>query len=182
MRTPSRRMPPLEAQRGLDAAGRVWLAMLAAGSIWAAWRAVEASPWLTALIVCAALLLTKLATHQRRRRLRAWAQARPGESICTFARSFDMRAVDTWVIRAVYEQLQACLAHDHAGFPVRASDALVKGLLDDADDLDLDLVFEIAQRTGRSLESAERNPLYGKVTTVRDLVVFFNAQPLESAG
>lgn len=177
MRTPSRRMPPLEPQRGFATAGRILLAMLAAGLVWVMWRAAEASPWLTAIIVCAAVLSTKFATHRRRRRMRAWARARPGESICTFARSFDTRAVDTWVIRAVYEQLQAYLAPDHAGFPVRASDVLVKGLLDHADDLDLDLVFEIAQRTGRSLEQTDGNPMYGKVTTVRDLVMFFVAQP-----
>jgi hypothetical protein len=46
----------------------------------------------------------------------------------------------------------------------------------DEDDLDLDLIEEIAQRTGRSMENFESNPYYGKVTTARDLVLFFNHQ------
>lgn len=29
-----------------------------------------------------------------------------GESICDFAKSFDAKLIDTWVIRAVYEELQ----------------------------------------------------------------------------
>jgi len=37
-------------------------------------------------------------------------EERKGLSICDFAREFDLRVVDTWVIRAVYEQLQAALA------------------------------------------------------------------------
>ena len=47
----------------------------------------------------------------------------------------------------------------------------------DDEDLDMDLVAEIGQRTGRSMENAEKNPYYGKVSTVEDLVLFFNLQP-----
>ena len=51
----------------------------------------------------------------------------------------------------------------------------------DEDDLDLDLVEEIAQRTSRSLDGYESNPYYGKVTTARNLVLFFNYQDRASA-
>jgi hypothetical protein len=51
----------------------------------------------------------------------------------------------------------------------------------DEDDLSLDLLEEISQRTGRSLEGFETNPYYGKITTVRDLVLFFNHQDRNSA-
>jgi len=111
----------------------------------------------------------------------ALASERTGESICEFARSFNTREVDTWVIRAVYEQLQEYLAPIQPAFPVRGSDRLVKGLLEDPDDLDLSLINEIAERTGRSLDNAENNPLFGKVLTVEDLVLFFNAQARNSA-
>lgn len=96
-------------------------------------------------------------------------------SICEFAREFDPRVVDTWIIRAAYEQLQASLPTKYK-VPIKASDNLFETLKLDEDDLDLDLVEEIAQRTGRSLENYNDNPLYGKVTTVRNLVLFFNHQ------
>lgn len=96
-------------------------------------------------------------------------------SICDFARGFYSRAVDTWVIRAVYEQLQTALETKQK-LPIKASDNLFETLKLDEDDLDLDLVEEIAQRTGRSIENFESNPYYGKVTTARNLVLFFNHQ------
>lgn len=110
-------------------------------------------------------------------KLKRMASNRTGESICEFARSFDTQHVDTWVIRAVYEQLQNYLAHVVPEFPVRADDYLRDHLINDPDDLDLDLVSEIAKRTNRSLLNADQNPYYDCVLTVRDLVLFFNAQP-----
>lgn len=102
-------------------------------------------------------------------------EERKGLSICDFAREFDSRTVDTWIIRAVYEQLQAALATKQK-LPIKASDNLFATLKLDEDDLDLDLVEEIAQRTGRSTENYESNPYYGKVTTARNLVLFFSHQ------
>jgi hypothetical protein len=34
----------------------------------------------------------------------------------------------------------------------------------------------IATRSGHSLDETEKNPFYGKMNTVRDLVLFVNAQ------
>ena len=101
-------------------------------------------------------------------------------SICDFARGFDSRSVDTWVIRAVYEQLQAALATKQ-NVPIKASDNLFDTLKLDEDDFDLDLVEEVAQRTGRSIENFQSNPYYGKVTTARNLVLFFNHQACVNA-
>lgn len=101
-------------------------------------------------------------------------------SICDFAREFDTRLVDTWVIRATYEQIQAALPTEHK-IPIKGSDHLIETLKFDEDDVDLDLVEEIAQRTGRSLENFEANPYYGKVTTAENLVLFFNQQPQANA-
>nr|WP_298174176.1 hypothetical protein [uncultured Pseudomonas sp.] len=105
----------------------------------------------------------------------ALCEERKDLSICDFAREFDLRAVDTWIVRAVYEQLQAALATKQ-NVPIKASDNLFDTLKLDEDDLDLDLVEEIAQRTGRSTENFQSNPYYGKVTTARNLVLFFNHQ------
>ena len=101
-------------------------------------------------------------------------------SICEFAREFDPKIVDTWIIRAVYEQLQVALPTERK-VPIKASDKLFETLMLDEDDLDLDLTEEIAQRTGRTLESYEINPYYGKVTTARNLVLFFNHQARANA-
>jgi hypothetical protein len=46
----------------------------------------------------------------------------------------------------------------------------------DVDDVE-DLIVDVALRAGRSLEQTERNPHYGKVRTVFDVVLFVNAQP-----
>ncbi len=102
-------------------------------------------------------------------------ESRKGLSICDFAKEFDLEVVDTWVVRAVYEQVQAALPTSQK-IPIKASDDLFATLKLDEDDLDLSLMGEIAQRTGRSLDNYERNPYYGKVTTVRYLVLFFNQQ------
>ncbi len=107
-------------------------------------------------------------------------EERSGLSICEFAREFDPKLVDTWIIRAVYEQLQAAL-RTKQNVPIKASDGLFDTLMLDEDDLDLDLVEEIAQRTSRSLDGYESNPYYGKVTTARNLVLFFNYQDRASA-
>jgi hypothetical protein len=174
MRTPSRLMPKRQPPK-LGAAGRLLLAALLAAL---AYLALQATPVQLAIAasVCTALWL--LAARSARRTgqdLQALATSRTGESICEFARSFDCRVVDTWVIRAVYEELQSEV--QLAWLPIRANDVLVKDLHIDPDDLDMSLAPAIAARTGRSLESAETNPYSGKVLTASDLVLFFNGQP-----
>lgn len=94
---------------------------------------------------------------------------RANTTICTFARSFPRRSVDTLVLRVVWEHVSAIL-------PVRADDDLCAdvGLEDPDMDLDLD---RIAHECGRSMDGCERNAWYGRVATVRDLVHFLDAQP-----
>lgn len=108
------------------------------------------------------------------RRVRQLSASRAGETICQLARSFDCRRTDTWVLRAVYEELQAHI--DPYPFPIHADDALDE-LMIDREDLDMQIVWSIAGRARRSMENAERNPFYRKVVTVRDLVGFFVHQP-----
>lgn len=61
-------------------------------------------------------------------------------------------------------------------FPVRASDSLVNDLRIDSEDVE-DLLVDIAARSGHSLDETQSNPFYGKIDTVRDLVLFINSQP-----
>jgi len=56
----------------------------------------------TALVSCGAWL-----NNREKTRLQALAAARSGESICGFARSFDLRSTDPLVVRAVYARLQS---------------------------------------------------------------------------
>lgn len=107
------------------------------------------------------------------RRLRWLADERPGETICHFARSLDYRRLDTRIIRAVHEGFQFYLG---PGFPVRASDDLDQTYRIDPEDLD-DLALEIADRCGRSRDGWERNPYFGRVSTVSDLIEFLCALP-----
>lgn len=170
------RPPPL----GL--AGKLALAALIVGIAYAAVHATPLQLLAAAAAVAALMLWARLGGWASVRRLRAMAAARPDDSICTFARGFDCRAVDTWVIRAVYEELQAGLAPAVSRFPLRASDTLRGDLDIEADDLDLDLVPAIAARAGRSLDGAERNPHREEVTTVGGLVRFMAAQPRATAS
>jgi hypothetical protein len=80
--------------------------------------------------------------------------------------------------RAVYEDLQDHLEMRyprHPSFPVRADDSIWQDLDVLQDEID-GIVENIAARTRRSLEDAERNSI-SAVETVRDLVAFFQHQP-----
>lgn len=128
-------------------------------------------------IVVVALIVMSVAGHKRNKaRLKFLAESRSRESICEFARSFERKEIDTWVVRAVYEQLQGHLG-GNSPVPIRAIDRLTEDLPIDTEDLEMDVMAEISQRTGRSLKNTTANPYYDKVKTVGDLVLFFNAQP-----
>ena len=125
------------------------------------------------MVVAAIAIIEHVRIKQQLRRL---AAERSGESLCTFARAFDVRSTDSWVIRAVYEQLQDHLKGEYPSFPLRPTDRLLEDLRLDSEDLDLDVAQEIAERTMRPLADPRQNPYYGKVNTVADLVAFFCAQ------
>ena len=112
-----------------------------------------------------------------RRNMRKLALSRSGESIYTFVDSFDCHRTDTWVLRAVYEELSRYLTVDGHPFPVRADDQCCeKDLKIDPEDL-AELATDAAIRAGRSMDGAEQNPFYCKVHRVRDLVSFLEHQP-----
>jgi hypothetical protein len=115
-----------------------------------------------------------VAARFERCRLREQACKLPRDATCTYARSFDFRHTDTLVMRAVYEELQPFV-----GFPVQAAHRLSEDLRIDDEDLDVDVVPVIAQRLRRTLRHSEKNPYYGRIRTVEDLVHFMEAQPIE---
>lgn len=114
----------------------------------------------------------------QQRRLRRLAAERRGESICTFARALNPRAVDPWIIRAVHEELQPYAMAGELAVPLRPTDRLYEDFGVDPEELH-DVARDIAERTGRRLDGAERNPIR-PVATVGDLVRFFAHQPRAS--
>lgn len=170
MKQPSRRMP---AYIPVPATIFAWMMFFvwAAAIVYLLWQ----FPWGVA-IIAGIVVLSLFETRKREAKLAALIEERDGESICEFARSFDAKVVDTWVIRAVYEELQGETNVDGKDIPIRADDSLKDDLRIDAEDLDMSVVVKIAQRCGRSLEGFDKNPLIGKVQTAHDLVMFFNAQ------
>lgn len=170
-KTASRFMPPVAVRQPLRWSVRCFLALIACGFLAALWvHPVAVGGSLLALGSLVAVLSRREAL-----RLARMAQSRAGESICQFARSIDCRRVDTWVVRAVYEELQRSLSGAVA-VPLRVTDHLQRDLGLDADDLDF-MMVGIAQRAQRCLAHTAANPLFGKVTTVGDLVEFVQAQP-----
>lgn len=121
------------------------------------------------------ILVVAIRDQQRREDLAAERQA---DSICTFARSFPRRSVDPWVVRAVYEELPRAFG---LRLPPRATDRFDDDYRILDDDLD-DLIVDVADRVGRSLDAPEDNPHYGRVETVGDVVRFLSAQPPSPAG
>lgn len=131
---------------------------------------------LTFLAVGAIFVLWLIDVKLRQRKLQRIANGRVGESICSFARSFNFRKTDTLIVRSVHEEIQDYLNSETASFPLRSSDRFEHDLSIDGDDLD-DLATVIAARAGRSLQEAEKNPYHAKVETVADLVSFLSQQP-----
>ena len=168
MRVSSRRILPRDDQpTGVGC--YLSLALLVAGlGALARWE-----PWSILMFATIGLAFAGMEA-ERRRKLRRMAADRAGESICTFARSFDCRSIDTRIIRVTHEELMAA----NGGLcPIRTSDRLSEHFGIVLEDLD-DLAGEIARRAGRSLDRWAENPLVGKVETAADLVHFLSNQPL----
>lgn len=191
MRIPSRRMPKASPEspsgwRRIAAPLVMWGLPLSLGA-WYLWSLVQAPvAVLTGTVVIAGVAAAwyfgrgRPELKRTEAALRALAHARAGQSICEFSRDFDLRAVDSWTVRAVYEALQdeMAVAHGLKDFPLRADDRMVADLHIDPEELDLDIVQSVADRACRSLDDWTANPFREKTDTVRGLVLFLNAQPL----
>ena len=76
----------------------------------------------------------------------------------------------------MYEELQKYLKGDVDHFPLRATDRIDEDLQIDREDLD-ELADDIAMRAGYDMTETKNNPLYDKVKTVGDIVLFYGHQP-----
>jgi hypothetical protein len=81
------------------------------------------------------------------------------------------------VLRATSDALQTYLASRGGRFPLRPAGQLLEDLWIDPEDLNFDLLPEVAARAGYSLQQPESNPSSGRVQTVGDLVKFITLQP-----
>jgi len=167
---------PKYKERPTSPVGWIFLVSLVALLLWLIWS----FPYLL-LLAPVFILIDVWDKKKRTKHFRNLLKDRENDSICTFSRHFEFREIDAWVIRAVYEQLQSYLNGEKESFPIRATDDVFKDLMIDDEDFEYDLVEEIAQRTGRSLDNAESNPFYGKANVVENLVYFFNEQPKANA-
>jgi hypothetical protein len=165
-------------RRALDkrAPAYAWaiFALLLAGLLYVLYR----HPYATWAFIIAVALGDWYSKFHYRKRFTEMAEGRKSESICEFVKAFDPRTTDTWIIRAVYEELQAAIVPYGVRLPIRPDDNLSKLLAFDSDALDFDVAPRIAERTGRSLHGAKANPHFGAVETAAELVCFFNEQPV----
>ena len=126
-------------------------------------------------VVLGIVLLLALHRIWDDRRLRRLATNRRGESICTFARAFDRRGTDFWVVRAVHDELRPYCTFRGGQFPLRGTDSLTDDLHIDGDVEDI--ARDATVRVGRAFRDLEANPWYSRVATVGDMVAFVQHQP-----
>ena len=177
-RIPSRYMPTYEE---ISTQKSQWIAysflILSTGSIgYLIWY----EPWLGFFIVLAIFAVHILSLispdSEYELNIEKLAKQRKNEDIGTFTRSLDYRNIDTWIIRSTYEEISHELGFRNKSLPIRISDDLEKDL--ELDDEDLFYIYNrIVARVGISNKETEKNPYYGKVETVKDLILFLNAQP-----
>ena len=172
MRTLSRHLPPLHVEDGrMPLLGKlILLGIFAAVAYW-----FYSSPITAGLVLGGLFVWITASTIHERRRTTKFRQERD-DTICEFRRSFDVRQVDPWIIRATYEAFGAWFDAKQPTFPLRASDSIEDDLNIDWEDVD-DLAHEVAQRAGYDISDCEANPLFGKVKTLNDFVIFFTHQP-----
>ncbi len=177
MRTPSRYMPTynetLTWQSRATGSFVVFLLLIMLG--YAIWYNPKIAIILLGIFL--AIISISFFSSDATKALDALYRERRGDDIGTFARLFNFRNIDTWIIRATYEEINSELGYKKP-FPLRPSDFLEKELNFDVEDLEF-ILGRIFSRVGISDKNIERNPYYGKVETVGDLVNFCNHQPIE---
>lgn len=186
MRMPSRYLFPLKpATPACGVVGFAVLFALLGGVLYGVCYLVRdfvstGNPAIFAVALLVALLSVSGMRDGRRRRekLLEMAKERQGESICQFARAFNRRDVDSWVIRAVWNTVIEWGGSDVArlNVPLRAEDRLETFALDDSEEL-FDALSDAATRAGRTLENLENNPVM-PLNTLGDMVMALNAQPM----
>lgn len=162
----------LDADRWPAAIGWLILGFFVAGTL-AMVRHATGNWAGTAAVVGVLMAIGWICSLKAARRKASLAHQRKKESICGFARSFDRHATDPVILRAVYETVQGQMGPPVV--PIRAADRFLEDLDLDGDDLD-EIYGEAALLAGRSTADAEKNPGWGGVETVGDLVTFLHHQ------
>jgi hypothetical protein len=188
MRIPSRRMPKIPERPVISSKSMklIGLCLFLLPPAIALSHGISVIFWTSTIVLylfSVVAISSEKSEQALKRHMIELAQSRPNESICTFAHQMDYRKIDTWVIRAVYEELQSYLNYAYPKFPLHLSDSFVRDLEIDGEDI-IDIANDIATRTGRSftLKDCEANPYRERVNTVGDLILFFNAQPRQAAA
>ena len=99
--------------------------------------------------------------------------------IQSFIQSFKGYDVDLKVLENVYEMLSDMNSQSSVEFPAMINDDIedVYGIIGE----DLEYYTEqILKSTDRTWDNYENNPYRGTIITVKDLVLFVNAQPLKT--
>jgi len=120
-----------------------------------------------------AIVWLNLSNREDSRHFEKLCKDREGVDIGTFARSFERRTVDTWIIRAAWEEIREYCPN----FPIKSEDRFTEDLRICDEDIEFALLEPIASRTGRSLKKCKNNPYAQEIYTVKDLVLFLNGQP-----
>ena len=167
MRRSSRLMPKFKSREMGPLGTFIILLLISSPVLWLMWQFP-----ITTVAIPFILIVSYLLGRHDRDHFKQLSMERENESICTFSRSFNCREIDTWIVRAVYEEI-----YDYVKIPLRPTDHVFTDLKIDEDDFDLDIVESIAKRTGRSLKNYTTNPFYGKAGTLEGLVHFFNHEP-----
>jgi hypothetical protein len=153
-----------------------WLLLSALVAAAIAW------PFPVGVIFCVLVVACVTVPWIDNRRLRRLAAERTREDIGTFAVAFDpcTEPFDPEVVRAVWDALDPYTKFRGGKLPLRPADDLSHTFGFEGDDLG-DLIDEVAERSGHTLERKESNPLFGRVKTVGDVVRFVTFQPKETA-
>jgi hypothetical protein len=162
-------MPPVNRPTKMTVWHWLVLAAIAAFGLWVLY-AYSPLRW----VLAGFSVLMVVGAYFGRRYFKRLEEERKEESICSFSRALPAKKHDTWVVRAVYEEVSRFVR-----VPIRPSDDLEKDLRMHPDDRD-DLALEIARRAGRSMKDTQKNPLFDRVKTLADMVALFENQKREA--
>lgn len=165
---PSRHMPRREPQSKPTWLARIFLCVSCGALLYGVVAIMLLSIW-TALAIGLFVITVASSSALSSRKFRQLRDSRRKDNICAFARSVPIRELDTWVIRATYEELAIWVGDEMGPFPVHAADRLVEDLEIDGEDL-CDVVIAISNRCERTLDEIDKNPLLPKMKTVEDLI------------
>jgi hypothetical protein len=173
----SRWMPPLSPHPSTSILAWIVSAALAAIIV----TAVITNPIVAGIVASFFLLPRILANRSADREEHRLLDDRKGEDIGTFARAFDRGSepFDPWVVQATWDALRSCV-----NIPLRPTDR-VGDLGIDPDEFDLALFWEVAERSGHSMDNLEANPYFSNLSsfsqaTVGDIVRIISYQPKET--